>query len=50
MIQGLGFRKPASDLGRAVTEAGQNEQAQQPLLVPEALARSLQQLHPPQSC
>lgn len=52
MIQGLGFRKPASHLGKAVTEAWQNEQraqAQQPLLVPEPLARSLQQLHPPRA-
>lgn len=41
-----------SHLGKAVTEAWQNaecSQAQQPLLVPEALAQSLQQLHPPQS-
>lgn len=52
LIQGLGFRKSASHLGKAVTEAWQNEQraqAQQPLLVPEALAGSLQQLHPPRA-
>lgn len=51
MIQGLGFGNPASHLGKAVTESWQNAQcaqAQQPLLVPEALAVSLQQPHPPQ--
>lgn len=52
MIHRLGFRKPASHLGKAVPEAWQDEQcaqAQQPLPVPEPLAPSLQQLHPPQS-
>lgn len=52
MIQGLGFGNPASHLGKAVTESWQNAQcaqAQQPLLVPEALAGILQQPHPPQS-